>query len=56
MMWDTDREREIHLGASYPFDALKQQECIVASSFKAYGISVGDTIHIKVDFMYGLWN
>ena len=55
MMWDTDREREINIGTSYPFDALKKQECILASSYQQKGFSVDDTIHISVDNMYGVW-
>ena len=55
MMWDTDREREINIGTSYPFDALQKQECILASSYQQKGLSVDDTIHISVDNMYGVW-
>ena len=41
---DTDREKEIDLGTSWPFAKLNPYECIVPSEFASKGLSVGSKI------------
>ena len=48
LLWDTQREKDINLGASYPFEPLEKGECIISSTFASTGISIGDTLKIKI--------
>ena len=41
--WDTQREKDIKLGISYPFEPLGPGECIVAFE----GASIGDTVIVE---------
>ena len=49
MLWDTEREKHVQLGVSYPFEALQKGECILNSKLKQKGISVGDVIGLSVN-------
>ena len=45
-MWDTEREREIHLGSQYPYEPLGRGECLVPQSYSDYGYVIGDTLRM----------
>ena len=43
-MIDTEREKKIDLGVSWPFEKLEYGECIVAADLAEKGVKVGDTV------------
>lgn len=56
MKWlDTDQEKKIDVGVSWPYDKLEPYECLISSDFTSRGVVVGDKIIVnllKTDF----WN
>ncbi len=50
MLIDTMREREIHVGRLYPYQAQEMGECIMPSQQAAVmGVGVGDIIYAEMD-------
>ena len=47
MLIDTDLEKEIGLGADYPFGPLEAGECVVADVWKSRNYAEGDKLNIK---------
>ena len=46
-MWDTEYEKSIEIGTSYPFEPLQKGECIVPSSWRdAFNVGIGDIIRV----------
>ena len=52
---DTDREKEIEIGSSWPFAKLNPYECIVPSTFASKGLSVGSKIRIQL-WLSAIWD
>ena len=52
---DSDKEKEINVGVSWPYDKMKKGECIIADDFALKGVNVGDIVTIKVQWE-GYWN
>ena len=52
---DTEREKEINLGAAWPYEKLKAYECLLSDSFAGKGVSVGDKVQIKM-LWTNFWN
>jgi ABC-type antimicrobial peptide transport system permease subunit len=49
MLMDTDREREISLGITYPFEALKQGECLISQQMaEKLQVGVGENVYSDV--------
>ena len=56
MKWlDTEQEKKINLGVSWPYEKLAPYECLVASELGQQGVKVGDQIIITVSWT-GFWN
>ena len=52
MAIDTDLEKELDLGASWPFEALDKDECIISTKIAQEGdFKINDTIKM---FTYGV--
>lgn len=47
MFMDTDLEKEIGLGADYPYPALGAGECNVPSTYQASGKQIGDKVTVE---------
>lgn len=45
---ETELEKEINLGASYPYGPLKAGECVVSSFYQSLGLQVGDQIELTL--------
>ena len=46
---DTKREKEIGLGADWPFDPMEKNECIINKEIaKNYDIEVGERISVQI--------
>ena len=45
-MWDTQLEKEIHLGSQYPYEPLGRGECLVPESYAVHGYVIGDTLQM----------
>lgn len=43
-MIDTEKEKNIDLGVSWPYEKLEYGECIIAAAFAETGVKVGDTV------------
>ena len=43
-MIDTEKEKKIDLGVSWPYEKLEYGECIIGSNFADNGVKVGDTV------------
>jgi len=41
-MIDTEQEKSIDLGVSWPYEKLQKGECIIAVDFASDGVEVGD--------------
>ena len=52
---DTDQERSIDLGVSWPFSKLAPSECIISADFSSKGISVGDEVFFELSWT-DFWN
>ena len=53
---DTEQEKAIDVGVSWPYDALEQYHCLVADTFaSSAGLVKGDKIIINVAWS-GFWN
>lgn len=49
MLIDTDREKQIEIGRTYPFEELGLGECLVNNKWRAsLGVSEGDIMYMKV--------
>ena len=47
---DTAREKDINLGADYPFDPLGAGECVVPDRYESsLGLTVGETVKINYE-------
>ena len=46
---DTDREREIGLGQTYPFQALAAGECLVPALYEKKGLKIGSTVTMSTE-------
>ena len=46
-MWDTQLEREIHLGTQYPYKPLGRGECMVPEDYAQHGYFIGDTLRME---------
>ena len=45
-MWDTEYEKSIGLGSTYPYEPLAKGECLVPAGYQAEGLKVGDILTI----------
>ena len=45
---DTEQEKKIEVGISWPFEKLSRSECIISSAFEKKGIKVGDQVVITL--------
>ena len=49
MKWlDSDKEKAMELGVSWPFSKLNPYECVIGNSFTNVDLKVGDTILIQL--------
>lgn len=49
MKWlDTEKEKAIKVGTSWPYEKLNPYECVIADKFSSMGVSVGSKIHISL--------
>lgn len=49
MKWlDSDKEKAMELGVSWPFSKLNPYECVIGNSFTNVDLKVGDTISIQL--------
>lgn len=48
MFMNTDLEKQVGLGADYPYPALGSGECNVPSSYQILGKKIGDTVTIRM--------
>ena len=46
--FDTEQEAAINAGVSWPYEKLGPYELLLADDFKAKGLSVGDTVTLKI--------
>ena len=52
---DTEQEKAINVGVSWPYEKLEPYDCIVSSTFATLGgVSVGDQIEVNVAWTY-MW-
>ena len=52
---DLEREKDIHVGTSWPYQEMEPNECIVTSDFEiAQGLKIGDRIAFVGDYQE-LW-
>ena len=55
---DTDQEKKINLGVSWPYEPLKPYECLISDDFASSGgVKVGDYVSITLiwdNFFNGL--
>ena len=55
MLMDTDREKEIGLGASYPFEKLQTGECFInAQMASTLKVQTGDVIYNQLNLYQNL--
>ena len=52
---DTEQEKEIGVGVTWPYEKLQLGECLISSDFERYGVSVGDKVHASVSWI-AFWN
>ena len=46
---DTDKEKQIGVGTSWPFEKLAPNECLISNQFqKQYKINVGDNVLVTL--------
>ena len=47
--FDTEQEKKINAGVSWPFEKLGPYDILVSSDFKGKGLSVGDTLTLVIN-------
>ena len=52
---DSEKEKDIGVGVSWPYEKLEKNECLIASDFALKGVSVGDEVRIIVQWS-NYWN
>ena len=52
---DTQQEKEIGVGTSWPFAKLSPNECIVPNTLSLQGVSIGSTIRVQM-WLSDIWN
>lgn len=53
--FDTEKEREIDLGVTWPYKKLAPYECLLADSFADLGIAEGDAVRVHMNWT-SFWN
>ena len=51
MLIDTDLEKEIGLGADYPFGPLEAGECVVSDVWKSRNFAEGEKLNINASLI-----
>ena len=47
---DTDQERKIDVGMTWPYEKLKPYECLISDEFYEQGVTLGDKITITLSW------
>ena len=53
---DTEQEKKIDAGVSWPFNKLKQDECIINAKFASKNVNVGDQVTVRIINDKAFWD